>query len=247
MAIDRFHLPDPEATELAGAEAHHCLHVMRHGPGDRIAIFDGRGNEIMAEITSATKDRVAFKALSRQHTPKPGYGLTLVQAMPKGRPMELIIQKATELGVSRIIPLMSERVVVHLDDERVESRLEKWRGIVIEAAKQCGQNWLPAIEPVRAAKEFFDAPPTAEIAAIGSLQGGTVSFRALVSEFEAAHGRRPASAVMVVGPEGDFTPAELNAARRAGYRPVTLGPIVLRSDTAAIFSLSVLAYELQNL
>lgn len=247
MAIDRYYQPNPDATELVDSDAHHCLHVMRHGPGDRIAVFDGKGNEIMAEITGASKDRVIFKALSRQHTPKPGYSLTLVQAMPKGRPMELIIQKATEIGVSRIVPLMSERVVVHLDDERVESRLEKWRAMVVEAAKQCGQNWLPEIAPVKSAKEFFEAAPTAEIAAIGSLQGGTVSFRKLFAEFEAGHGRRPSSAAMVVGPEGDFTPAELNSARRAGYRPVTLGPIVLRSDTAAIFSLSVLAYELQNL
>lgn len=246
MAIDRFYLPETDATEMTGPEAHHCLHVLRHGPGDRIAIFDGRGNEIMAEITGATKDRVDFKILTRQSTPKPAYGLTLVQAMPKGRPMDLIIQKATELGVSRIVPLMSERVVVHLDEERVESRLEKWRALVIEAAKQCGQNWLPQVEPVRAAKEFFDAAPTADIAAIGSLQGGTVTFRDLFAEFETGHGRRPASAAMVIGPEGDFTPAELNHARRAGYRPVTLGPIVLRSDTAAIFSLSVLSYELQQ-
>ncbi|HPA21354.1 MAG TPA: RsmE family RNA methyltransferase [Verrucomicrobiae bacterium] len=247
MAIDRFYQPASDATELTGTEAHHCLHVLRHGPGERMVLFDGRGNEAMAEITGASKDRVTFKVLSRQHTPKPGYSLTLVQAMPKGRPMELIIQKATEMGVSRIVPLVSERVVVHLDDERVESRLEKWRAMVIEAAKQCGQNWLPDIEPVCSAKEFFNAAPGAEIAAIGSLQGGTVSFRKLFAEFEAGQGRRPKSAVMVVGPEGDFTPAELNSARRAGYRPVTLGPIVLRSDTAAIFSLSVLAYELQNL
>lgn len=246
MAIDRFYQPSPDAAELSGQEAHHCLNVLRHGPGDRIVVFDGRGHETMAEITAIGKDHVSFKVLSKQPTAKPAYALTLVQAMPKGRPMELIIQKATELGVSRIVPLISERVVVHLDDERVESRLEKWRAMVIEAAKQCGQNWLPELEPVRTAKEFFNAAPGADIAAIGSLQAGSVPFRKLFGEFETVHGRRPTSAIMVVGPEGDFTPAELNSARRIGYRPVTLGPIILRSDTAAIFSLSVLSYELQN-
>ncbi len=246
MAIDRFYQPTADATELTGSEAHHCLNVLRHAAGDRIVVFDGRGHELMAEITATAKDHVSFKVLSRHATPRPAYSLTLVQAMPKGRPMEFIIQKATELGVSRIVPLISERVVVHLDDERVESRLEKWRGMVIEAAKQCGQNWLPELEPVKSAKEFFDAAPGADIATIGSLQQGAVSFRKLFSEFESVHNRRPLSAIMVVGPEGDFTPAELNAARRIGYRPVTLGPIILRSDTAAIFSLSILSYELQN-
>lgn len=246
MAIDRFFQPDGELLELPEPEAHHCLHVLRHKPGDRITVFDGRGNETMAEITAADRGRVAFKALARQHVPRPGYHLTLVQAMPKGRPMELIVQKATELGVSRIVPLSSERTVVHLDGERAETRIEKWRQVVIDAAKQSGQNWLPEIDPVRTAREFFEAAPADDIAAIGSLQAGAVSFRKLVAQFESASGRRPASAVMVIGPEGDFTPAEIGHALRAGYQPVTLGPVILRSETAAIFSLSVLAYELQQ-
>jgi 16S rRNA (uracil1498-N3)-methyltransferase len=172
--------------------------------------------------------------------------VTLAQAIPKGKNMDLIVQKATELGVSKIIPLLSERTVVHLDDDDLRRKREKWKQVVIEAAKQSGQDWLPEVAGPITPKQFFAEFDRYELPLVASLEQDARSFRNVLASFREQHGRRPASALILVGPEGDFTPAETSLAKRAGCFPVTLGPIVLRTETAAIYSLSVLAYELQG-
>jgi 16S rRNA (uracil1498-N3)-methyltransferase len=118
--------------------------------------------------------------------------------------------------------------------------------VVIEAAKQCGQNWLPEVAAPVTPKQFFAEFDRYEVPLIASLQRDARSFKHVLGEFREQHGRRPQSALMLIGPEGDFTPAEAAAAKSAGCVPVTLGPIVLRTETAALYSLSVLAYELQG-
>jgi 16S rRNA (uracil1498-N3)-methyltransferase len=160
--------------------------------------------------------------------------------------MELIIQKATELGVSRIVPLISERTIVQLSEGEDGKRIEKWRQVVVEAAKQCGQNWLPTVDAPVSLKRFFSEFDRYEAPLIASLQGDARSFKQVLHDFREQHGRRPTSTLMLIGPEGDFTPAESALAKTAGCLPVSLGPIVLRTETAAIYSLSVLAYELQG-
>ena len=127
-----------------------------------------------------------------------------------------------------------------------QKRINKWRTVVIEASKQCGQNWLPELASPVTPKQFFAEFDRYEAPLIASLQSDARSFRQVLHEFRDNHGRRPQSALMLIGPEGDFTPAEAAAAKSAGCVPVTLGPIVLRTETASIYSLSVLAYELQG-
>lgn len=160
--------------------------------------------------------------------------------------MDLIIQKAAELGVAKIVPLLSERTVVQIEAADVQPKLEKWRQIAIEAAKQCGQNWLPQVAEPVVPKQFFAELDRYEALLIASLQEGARSFKSVLSDFREQHGRRPSSVLVMIGPEGDFTPAESALAKTAGCLPVTLGPIVLRAETAALFSLSVLSYELQG-
>lgn len=242
----RFYLPDADATELPPEEAHHCAVVLRAEPGDRVVLFDGKGTEIMATLTDVSAKRVAFRVDSRITTPRCAGDLTLIQALPKNKSMDLIIQKATELGVQHIQPLFSERSVVKLDEEQGVQKLEKWRQIAIEAAKQSGQNWLPEILQPRDAREFFSDRPKQQAAFIGSLQPGARTFRDWLKELCGQTGGRPSSFAICIGPEGDFSPAEMASALSSGYLPVTLGPVVLRSETAAIFSLSVLIYEFQN-
>ncbi|MBV9492500.1 MAG: 16S rRNA (uracil(1498)-N(3))-methyltransferase [Verrucomicrobia bacterium] len=234
------------APVLEGSEAHHCVEVLRLGLGARVVAFNGQGSEITGEIVEVSKERVRLKPILFGRSPKLRCAITLAQAIPKGKNMELIVQKATELGVSRIVPLLSERTIVHLDAAESQKRVEKWRQVVIEAAKQCGQNWLPEIVAPLAPKQFFAEFDRYEAALIASLQSDARSFRNVLHEFRDQHGRRPQSALILIGPEGDFTPAEAAFAKSAGCVPVTLGPIVLRTETAAIYSLSVLAYELQG-
>jgi 16S rRNA (uracil1498-N3)-methyltransferase len=172
--------------------------------------------------------------------------LTLLQAVPKGKIFESIIQKATELGAARIVPLLSERVTLRLDDESHASRREKWQLVAIEAIKQCGSPWLPKVElPVSPAEFLARAERAPELSLIASLQPQSRHPREYFDAFRARHGRAPASVCVWVGPEGDFTPLEISAIESGGALPITLGRLVLRSETAATYCLSVLNYELQ--
>jgi len=128
----------PDRLELDQDEAHHCIDVIRATVGQRIVVFNGRGLEAVAEISGIAKSRVQLKTLQISQTPSLPCAITLAQAIPKGKNMELIVQKATELGVSKIVPLISERTVVQVEPDEAEKKTEKWRQIVIEAGKEIG-------------------------------------------------------------------------------------------------------------
>jgi 16S rRNA (uracil1498-N3)-methyltransferase len=161
--------------------------------------------------------------------------------------MDDIIRQATEVGAARIVPLLSERTQVHLDGDRADKKIEKWHTGAIEAAKQCGNPWLPAISPIRNFAGFVRDAKDYDLKLIASLHAGAMTLKTALSHYREKHGSatRP-KAIWLIGPEGDFTPAELTDAITAGFQPITLGPLVLRSDTAAIYALSVLAYELMS-
>jgi 16S rRNA (uracil1498-N3)-methyltransferase len=166
--------------------------------------------------------------------------------VPKGKIIEGIIQKAVELGAHRIVPLLTERVVTQLDGEGAESKREKWKLVAIEAVKQCGATWLPKIEAPQTIAECFARGEKIELPLVGSLQTARRHPREWFQEFQSQHGRLPHSAGVWIGPEGDFSPAELQAIEAAGARPVTLGDLTLRVETAAIYCLSFLNYELRR-
>ena len=249
--MHRFYIPptawNPDALRLDEAESHHALNVLRLAPGEKVVVFNGQGTEVTAQVLpESTKREVRLQLLHRAKTPPLRCRITLAQAIPKGKNMDLIVQKATELGAAEIAPLLSERTVTRVETgESASVKQTKWQATVVEAAKQCGQNWLPAVAPPRTPKEFFAAhgPRSFDLMLIASLQSDSCHLRTLLEE----HGpTRPASALILVGPEGDFTPAEIGLAKSAGCRPITLGPIVLRTETAALYCLSVLSYELQG-
>jgi 16S rRNA (uracil1498-N3)-methyltransferase len=229
---------------LTGSEAHHCRNVLRLSPGDKVVLFDGRGRELTAEITSTDAAEIRLRKLHEAQTPPLRCQIALGQAIPKGKNMDLIVQKAVEIGAAQIAPIISDRTVVRLDEESAVSKQSKWQTVAIEAAKQCGQNWLPQIETPQSLAQFFQQHRRFDLQLIGSLQSDAVHLKKILAEYSAEHGDRPTSALMLVGPEGDFTPAELSLARSHGCRPITLGPIVLRVETASIYCLSVLSYEL---
>ena len=161
--------------------------------------------------------------------------------------MDLIVQKAVEIGAAEIFPLLSARTVVHLDPESAAQKQAKWQTVALEAAKQCGQNWLPQVQTPRTLDEFFAAQPpnSHDLRLIGSLQPGAMHLKRVLADYSRAdNDKRPASVLMLIGPEGDFTPAEIALARSHGCTPLTLGPIILRVETAAIYCLSILSYEL---
>jgi 16S rRNA (uracil1498-N3)-methyltransferase len=243
--MHRFYIPPEswniDALTLDESETHHAVDVLRMNPGDRAVVFNGRGAEATVEIAEITRKTVTLRKLLQGKSASIGCQITLAQAVPKGKNMDLIVQKAVELGAAAICPLLSERTVVQVEEDDAAKKQQKWQAVAIEAAKQCGQNWLPKVEPPRSPKEFFSQGGRYDLMLIASLQPDAMHLKKVLAEMA---GKAPKSVLVLVGPEGDFTPAEVALARSHGCRPITLGPIVLRTETAAIYCLSVLSYEL---
>jgi 16S rRNA (uracil1498-N3)-methyltransferase len=237
---------NPGALELAGAEAHHARDVLRMRLGEKLVIFNGRGREITAEIVDLGSNEIGLRKLHEAETPPLQCRIVLGQAIPKGKNMDLIMQKAVEIGAAEIAPIISDRTIVQVDSESAAQKQSKWQQIAVEAAKQCGQNWLPYVHAPRKLSELFSlaAAESFDLQLIGSLQPGARHLKKVLADYSNEHQRRPRSVLMLIGPEGDFTPAELALARRHGCQPITLGPIILRVETAAIYCLSILSYEL---
>jgi len=231
----RFFLPPPawgSAPALTGDEAKHLSQVLRIRPGDLVEVFDGEGRRAAAEVLQVSRDRVSLRLGEGGVSPPPRPAITLAQAIPKGKNMDLIVQKAVELGVSNLRPLVTRHTVVQPGD----GKSDKWRRIALEACKQCGQDRLPAIgEPLAFAK--WIAEPPAGLRLVASLAPGARPFREVIDEHADA-----AEITVLVGPEGDFSEEELSAALAAGFQPITLGGIVLRVETASLFCLSALRY-----
>ncbi len=244
--MHRFHLPSElwDAAKLPASESHHAVHVLRLESGERVTVFDGAGREATGTIVTPHPAGVALKLGPAARTPAPPCEITLGQAVPKGKNMDLIVQKAVELGATRLAPLLSDRTIVRLDAEEAASKRQKWRDIALEACKQCGQNHLPDVLRPMTPREFFESGDRSELLLIASLQPDARAVKAVLADFTTSHNRLPKSATVLVGPEGDFTPAELGLAKSHGFLPITLGPIILRTETAAIYCLSVLAHEL---
>jgi len=237
---------DPAELTLSFEESHHLVIVNLAEAGATVVAFDGRGLEWICELTVADRRAAHLKVRFSQKAKPLPYAMTLGQALPKGGFMDSIVRKATELGAIRIVPLESERTQVKLDDTRSGKKNEKWQTAALEAAKQCGNPWLPEILPVQNATTFMESARGYDLKLIASLEPGAKSLHVVLAAFRAAQGRPPKNVLWLIGPEGDFTPSELSASKSAGFEPITLGPLVLRCETAAIYALSVLSHELQG-
>jgi 16S rRNA (uracil1498-N3)-methyltransferase len=247
--MHRFYLP-PEQCQtatlsLSEREAHHASHVLRLRRGEQVTVLDGAGGELLCTVADADRKNIQLSVVERKSILPPPCSITLLQALPKGKIMDSIVQKATELGAARIVPLLTERVVSQVDNESAAHKVEKWRQAGIEAIKQCGSPWLPKIESPLTPKEFLARKEKFDLALVASLQPDGKSARIHFQEFHKRHGRLPESVCIWVGPEGDFTPGEYESIQTAGALPITLGRLVLRVDTAAIACLAILNHELQ--
>lgn len=225
------------AFTLARDESRHLQTVLRVRPGERITLFDGRGRTREAAITSADKHGLSLTADApvREH-PQPACAVTLFACVSKGKRMDWTVEKAVELGVSRIAPVISDRTVVRLDADDGDAKADRWSRVAEEAARQCGAVWLPEI-----------AAPLPFPASLNLLKESAPVFVADLSpqarplrDALAAFSAPPPRAGWFVGPEGDFTPAELDALRGAGAVPVSLGRLVLRAETACLYGLCAL-------
>jgi 16S rRNA (uracil1498-N3)-methyltransferase len=248
--MHRFYLPrehgHDSALTLTGREAHHGLRVLRVRLGEEVGVLDGEGHRYLCEVESTSKNAIRLSVSQKSFVEPFPYRITLVQAIPKGKTFDAIVQKATELGAFRIVPLLTERVVTQLDGDKSEVKVEHWRTVAIEAIKQCGSTWLPHVEAPISVKDFAARAEPFDLSFVASLQSDSRHPRERLEVFQQTQKRKPASLCVWVGPEGDFTPGEIDSAKSVGALPITLGPLVLRSETAAIYCLSILNYEMQS-
>jgi 16S rRNA (uracil1498-N3)-methyltransferase len=249
--VERFFLPQPlqlanhekatvenGAVELDGSEAHHLLHVLRAKVGDRIGLFNGQGDEAIAELINHGKRSAELQILDCWTTPAESKELILATALPKGDRARWLVEKATELGVTRILPLRTVRSVV----EPGEGKLDKLLQSAIAACKQCGRSRLPRLDPLTTLNdvlhEFSTSLPDRVL-----LLADPRAERSLGQLFE-SFGDVPQTTIALIGPEGGFTAEEDSAAIAAGGMPVRFGSHILRIETAAL-AISA-AWELHN-
>ena len=225
---------DPSEIALSEGESHHLVSVNRARPGDTVVAFDGRGSEWICELADGGRRGAVLKVRFGQKAKPLPWRITLGQALPLGGAMDSIVRKATEIGVSVIVPLESERTQVHFDADRSDRKIGKWQTAALEAAKQCGNPWLPEIGPVTSASAFMSSAKGYDLKLIASLQPGAKSLKSVLEQFRVSQNRAPRKVLWLIGPEGDFTHAEMGLSRAAGFEPITLGPLVLRCETAAV-------------
>jgi len=237
MRLIRIHVESPLAAgaqmELRGQAALHVTRVLRLGAGDKVTLFNGDGADYPSEINGLQKDSVTLKVRSpvpaRAESP---LAITLVQGIARGERMDLVVQKATELGVTAIVPVATARSVVRLDADTRAKKLAHWRGVAIAACEQCGRATLPAIAEPADFESWLARPAQPETLRV------LLSPHAEASLVATAAGA--ARIEMLVGPEGGLDDAERDLALTVGYRACRLGPRVLRSETAAVAALAVL-------
>jgi 16S rRNA (uracil1498-N3)-methyltransferase len=226
---DRYFVETPilsDRATLAGAEAHHLIHVMRAKRGTRVVLFDGSGVEFAAEVEKVGRSEIELSILSREEIdrelPLP---ITLGVALPKGDRQKWLVEKAVELGVAKLTPLKTEHAV----SQPVEQALDRLRRGVVEASKQCGRNRLMEIEQPRSWDKFIEESASE-----------TCKLLAHPGEFDRGHGlspheERPKNVLLAIGPEGGFSPDEIDRAIAAGWQTIDLGRRILRIETAAIY------------
>ena len=224
--------PGTPAT-LDEAAAAHVTRVLRLRSGDSVTLFDGRGSEFSARIGTTARRGVVVEVLEAhaidRESPMP---LTLVQGISRGERMDLVIQKATELGVRRIVPVLTARSVVRLDGEQAMRRLQHWRAIAIAACEQCGRNRLPALNAPATLHEFLGRSDPDDSARVLLTPGASNRLNALIAP--------PAGVTLLIGPEGGLEDDEHEAATRSGFTGISLGPRILRTETAALAALAIL-------
>jgi 16S rRNA (uracil1498-N3)-methyltransferase len=236
--------PIPEkknAVDLADDTVRYLRNVLRLGPGAEVLFFDGTGWEYRGLIDRIDGREGTARIIARQRIPLDiPVRITLVQGLPKGDKMEFIVQKATELGVARIIPFHSSRTIPRRTEERAAKRLDRWRKIAAEAAEQCGRGDVPEIIETLPFTEALNAAGPGQEKILFWEAERSLSIRDILKGSESGSAR---DFFLVVGPEGGLSGEEVEIARHAGFLTASLGRLVLRVETAALAILAIFQYE----
>ena len=243
--MSRFFVPKESvkgnSIHISQKEAHHILDVMRLKVSDEVTVFDGTGKEYVGLIRGAGHRSLEVEIREvRKSADTEDYSVTLIQAIAKKDKMDYVAQKATELGVACIVPVITERTIPDWSDEKKTGIVQRWRRISREAAKQCGRLDIPKILPIKSFLECIKDMDNYDIKLIAALSDKAIKIK------DALKSRDGVKIAVAIGPEGDFTPQEVEEAVRMGFKVVNLGPLTLKSDTAGLAVLSMINYERRN-
>lgn len=245
MRVPRIFLPDPltvgQSVQLTAEAFQHVVKVLRLNAGQRLVVFNGDGNEYSADLIEVSK-RDAWVRLSActANESESALSVHLGQVISRGDRMDFVLQKSVELGVSEITPLFSERCGVKLSGDRLDKKQQQWQKVVISACEQCGRSKVPSVNPALNLNDFVSAP-----------------FEGLKLTLD-PFAKKPLSELareqpnyrdirLIIGPEGGFTDQEVSLSGTEGFKPIRLGPRILRTETAALTALSVIQYQLGDL
>ncbi len=224
---------------ITGPDVKHITRVLRMAVGDPLTVLDGTGAVYQAEIREINKEEILCRLLGQEKAySEPHLKVTLVQGLPKGDKMETIIQKSTELGVHRIIPLAAARSVVKLEGKKVAERQERWQRVAMEAAKQCRRAGVPEVQRLCRWDEVLAGIPLGALVLMPWEDERQQSLKEVLQNVAP-----PSEVYLFIGPEGGFTPEEAARAREQGFHSVTLGHRILRTETAGPAALTMVLYH----
>ena len=224
-----------------GSDANHIKNVLRLKVGDPIDILDSTSRVYAAKIAKESKEEIKCEIISvRSIKSEPAIKVTVAQSLPKGQKMDLIVQKCTELGVHKIIPFLSERTVIKPGEEKKRERALRWQRIAKSAAEQSGRGIIPYLEEIKTFEELLDYPKQYELSLIPWEMEEKKTLKEILKK-----NKKIKSILITIGPEGGFSKKEIEAAIKAGFIPITLGKRILRTETASLAILSMIAYEFE--
>jgi 16S rRNA (uracil1498-N3)-methyltransferase len=245
--MHRFFVDPENITEgtalLDGSEYEHLTRVLRLKTGDTIEVFDGTGNSFKARVMSIS-DRVVKSEIIGENKTKTesDIKITLFQGLTKSNKMDYIVQKTTELGITRIVPIETTNTVVKNAVKHWENRQKRWQRIALEAAKQCGRCVIPKINDVILFEKALEQSSDNDLSIMPYEKERSSNLKSIIKSKTNQN-----SISVFIGPEGGFTPKEIKLAIEAGIKPVTLGPRILRTETAGIAVVSIIMYELGDM
>ncbi|AGB41806.1 RNA methyltransferase, RsmE family [Halobacteroides halobius DSM 5150] len=227
---------------ITGSDVGHITRSLRLSAKDKITVADGEGNKYLVELIRTTNEVVEGQIIEEiERKVESTVEITLIQGVPKRKKkMDLIVQKCTELGIDKIIPIITERTVVKLTDKKANKRQDRWQKIALEAAKQSRRAKVPTIAKI---KDFAQMPAVAsdDLALIPWEDEDTTGIKEVMQE------QNVSKVVILIGPEGGFSQSEVNQAKKIGFKPVSLGARILRTETAGITAVALAQYELGDL
>lgn len=229
--MHRFFVPQDQIPNITGSDVHQIKDVLRMKAGDKLELLDGSGKVYLAKIISLTNEKIITEIITTaQNTDQNKVAVTLAQCLPKAKKMDLIIQKCTELGVSKIIPTLSERSIAKGE------KLERWKKIAKEAAEQSGRSTIPEISNLIKFEDLLKLRKDYDLALIPWELEKENSLKKVLSIL-------PRALLIIIGPEGGFSQKEIDQAKEAGFTSISLGKRILRTETAGMAILAMLSYE----